>query len=81
MALLDNPKPVKVVKTLNDGRLIVGSYQSLKIYNNSNNFKVSCLLKDISNNVLDLINLGYKRNIKVFYASLLPSNIFIENKS
>ena len=73
LALLDNPKPVKLVKILNDGRLIVGGYQTLKIYNNANNFKVSCILKDISNNVLDLINLddgriicGSYREIKVF---------------
>ena len=73
LALLDNPKPVKLVKVLNDGRLIVGGYQTLKIYNNANNFKVSCILKDISNNVLDLINLddgriicGSYREIKVF---------------
>ena len=73
LALLDNPKPIKIVKTLNDGRLIVGSYQTLKIYNNANNFKVSCILKDISNNVLDLINLddgriicGSYREIKIF---------------
>ena len=73
LALLDNPKPVKLVKVLNDGRLIVGGYQTLKIYNNANYFKVSCILKDISNNVLDLINLddgriicGSYREIKVF---------------
>ena len=73
LALLDNPKPVKLVKILNDGRLIVGGYQTLKIYNNANNFKVSCILKDISNNVLDLINLddgriicGSYREIKIF---------------
>ena len=86
LALLDNPKPVKVVKTLNDGRLIVGSYQSLKIYNNSNNFKVSCLLKDISNNVLDLINLddgriicGSYREIKVF--NMTWNSLYKDGKS
>ena len=86
LALLDNPKPVKVVKILNDGRLIVGSYQSLKIYNNSNNFKVSCILKDISNNVLDLINLddgriicGSYREIKVF--NMTWNSLYKDGKS
>ena len=75
LALLDNPKPIKLVKTLNDGRLIVGSYQTLKIYNNSNNFKVSCLLKDISNNVLDLINLEDGRIICGSYREMIVYNM------
>jgi WD40 repeat protein len=57
LALLDNARPVKLVKLLNDGRLAVGGYQNIKIYNNLNNFKISCILKDISNNVVDMINL------------------------
>ena len=36
LALLDHPKPIKLVKTLNDGRLVVGGYQTLKIYNHMN---------------------------------------------
>ena len=86
LALLDNPKPVKVVKTLNDGRLVVGGFQTLKIYNNLNNFKVSCLLKDISNNVLDLINLddgriicGSYREIKVF--NMTWNSLYKDGKS
>ena len=86
MALLDNPKPIKVVKILNDGRLIVGGYQTLKIYNNSNNFKVSCMLKDISNNVMDLINLddgriicGSYREIKVF--NMTWNSLYKDGKS
>ena len=75
LALLDNPKPIKLVKTLNDGRLIVGSYQTLKIYNNSNNFKVSCLLKDLSNNVLDLINLEDGRIICGSYREMIVYNM------
>ena len=73
LALMDNPKPIKLVKLLNDGKLIVGGYQNLKIYNTANNFKVSCVLKDISHNVTDLINLddgrlicGSYREIKVY---------------
>ena len=42
LALLDNARPVKLVKLLNDGRLAVGGYQNIKIYNNLNNFKISC---------------------------------------
>ena len=86
LALLDNPKPIKVVKILNDGRLIVGGYQTLKIYNNSNNFKVSCMLKDISNNVMDLINLddgriicGSYREIKVF--NMTWNSLYKDGKS
>ena len=86
LALLDNPKPIKLVKTLNDGRLIVGSYQTLKIYNNANNFKVSCILKDISNNVLDLINLddgriicGSYREIKVY--NMTWNSLYKDGKS
>ena len=68
LALLDNARPVKLVKLLNDGRLAVGGYQNIKIYNNLNNFKISCILKDISNNHLEdgrIITASY-REIKVF---------------
>ena len=85
-ALLDNPKPVKLVKILNDGRLIVGGFQTLKIYNNNNNFKVSCILKDISNNVTDLINLddgrivcGSYREMKVF--NMTWNSLYKDGKS
>jgi hypothetical protein len=86
LALLDNPKPIKLVKTLNDGRLIVGGYQTLKIYNHTNNFKVSCILRDISSNVLDLINLedgriicGSYRELKVF--NMTWNSLYKDGKS
>jgi len=51
----DNTYPVKVVKLLNDKRLISGSYKEMKIYNDT--FNCINTLKDINNNVCDIINL------------------------
>ena len=51
----DNIYPIKIVKLLNDGKLICGSYKEMRIYNDS--FNCINILKDISNNVCDIINL------------------------
>ena len=74
LILIDNPKPIKVVKLLNDGRLIVGSYKEMKILNN-NNFQMSYLLKDISNNVTDIINLDDGRIISASYREIRIFNM------
>ena len=80
LALLDNARPIKLVKLLNDGRLAVGSYQNIKIYNNSNNFKLSCILKDISNNAIDLINLEDGRIITASYREIKVFNMTWNNQ-
>ena len=79
LALADNSRPIKLVKLLNDGRLAVGSYQNLKIYNNTNNFKLVCVLKDISNNVVDLINLDDGRIITASYREIKVFNMTWNN--
>ena len=80
LALLDNAKPVKLVKLLNDGRLAVGGYQNIKIYNNLNNFKLSCVLKDISNNVADMIHLEDGRIITASYREIKVFNMTWNNQ-
>ena len=80
LALLDNARPVKLVKLLNDGRLAVGGYQNIKIYNNLNNFKISCILKDISNNVVDMINLEDGRIITASYREIKVFNMTWNNQ-
>ena len=80
LALLDNSKPIKLVKLLNDGRLAVGGYQNIKIYNNLNNFKLSCILKDISNNALDMINLEDGRIITASYREIKVFNMTWNNQ-
>ena len=80
LALLDNARPVKLVKLLNDGRLAVGGYQNIKIYNNLNNFKISCILKDISNNVTDMIHLEDGRIITASYREIKVFNMTWNNQ-
>ena len=80
LALLDNARPVKLVKLLNDGRLAVGGYQNIKIYNNLNNFKLSCVLKDISNNVADMIHLEDGRIITASYREIKVFNMTWNNQ-
>ena len=80
LALLDNARPVKLVKLLNDGRLAVGGYQNIKIYNNLNNFKISCILKDISNNVTDMIHLEDGRIITESYREIKVFNMTWNNQ-
>ena len=80
LALLDNSRPVKLVKLLNDGRLAVGGYQNIKIYNNLNNFKLSCILKDISNNAVDMINLEDGRIITASYREIKVFNMTWNNQ-
>ena len=80
LALLDNSRPIKLVKLLNDGRLAVGGYQNIKIYNNLNNFKLSCVLKDISNNAVDMINLEDGRIITASYREIKVFNMTWNNQ-
>ena len=80
LALLDNARPVKLVKLLNDGRLAVGGYRNIKIYNNLNNFKISCILKDISNNVTDMIHLEDGRIITASYREIKVFNMTWNNQ-
>lgn len=65
--------PIKILKLLNDLRLISGTYKEMKIYNNS--FKCINTLKDISNNICDIINLDDGRLICGSYREMRIYNI------
>ncbi len=79
----DNNFPIKTLKLLNDMRLISGSYKEMKIYNDS--FKCINVLKDISNNICDIINLddgrivcGSYREMRIF--NMQWNNLYKESQ-
>ena len=73
----DSQFPVKVIKILNDKRLISGTFKEMRIYNE--NFKCVNVLKDISNNICDIINLDDGRIISGSYREMRIFNITWNN--
>jgi hypothetical protein len=68
---------IKVVQTLNDGRLICGGFKELKIYNDK--FKCVNVLKDISNHVSAIFQLEDGRIISGSYREMRIFNMTWNN--
>ena len=73
----DNVTSIKVVKVLNDNRLICGGFKELKIYNDK--FKCVNTLKETSNNVSDIIQLDDGRIICGSYREMRIFNVTWNN--
>ena len=69
LVIKDNAAPVKVLKVLNDHRLIAGSFKEMRIYN-VNSMKCENILKETSNQVVSITQLDDGRIISGSYREM-----------